>query len=62
VSTLALRVRSDVHRYVIIRKLLDFLFQHMMGTNIAIPEISWNTKKFSSTRSYTGEAVIAQSV
>jgi hypothetical protein len=56
VSKPAFRMSSDVHFYMIIRKLLDFLFQHTIGTNITIPEISSNTKKFSSKWSYT-EAV-----
>jgi hypothetical protein len=39
----------DTDRYVIIRKLLNSVFQYAMATKIAIPEISLNTEDFPST-------------
>jgi hypothetical protein len=41
---------SDVDNYIMTEKLLGSIFQHAMGTRIAIPEILLNTWGFSSVR------------
>jgi hypothetical protein len=42
---------SDVECYVIIRKLLDSVFNHLMGNSVIMLDISLNTKDLSSIRS-----------
>jgi hypothetical protein len=41
---------SNVHLRIVIRRLLGFVFEHNMGNKMAVMEIPFNIRDFSSVR------------